>query len=189
MYKDSIPADLLARSAPIENGCGRDGNSAPGSTPEMEIAFAQMRESYLRVAADFENYKKRIARELDDRSDRKCDSLVRALLGALDNFERALGKESAGAGGSFYEGVLMIHNQLVQTLKEFGFAPREDLKTSFNPEFHEAVAVKSDPSQAPGTVLQVWERGWMKNGKLFRPSKVLVNQWEESVSSSPQTIS
>jgi molecular chaperone GrpE len=188
MYKEGMSADLLARSATPENASARDGSSAPGGTPEMETAFAQMRESYLRVAADFQNYKNRIARELDDRSDRKCDALVRALLGSLDNFERALGKESAGASGSFYEGVLMIQSQLVQTLKEFGFAPREDLKTPFNPEFHEAVAVKSDPSQPPGIVLQVWERGWLKNGKLFRPSKVLVNQWEESVSSCPQTI-
>jgi molecular chaperone GrpE len=160
----------------------------------LEQELAVERERYLRLAADFDNHRKRIAREMDRRAASQKEALVRDLLPAVDNLERAL---TAKAGENLRDGVKMIHGQLLETLKRHGFEPRDDLGQPFDGRFHDGIAVGHRPEMPDLSVIEVWERGWMRGGELFRPAKVLVNklntlsadvvETEESQNSYPRT--
>ncbi len=129
-------------------------------------------ERYLRLAADFENYKKRASRDRERDGSTQKIALVSDLLPVVDNLERAL---ATRVGADLHEGVKMICDLFTTILQRHGFQPREDLGSPFDGRFHDAIAVGRDPSFPPMTVIEVWQRGWMRGDALFRPAKVLVN--------------
>ena len=141
----------------------------------LEQELTEQRERYLRLAADFDNHRKRTAREMDRRAGSQKEALVRDLLPAIDNLERAL---AAKAGDNLREGVKLIFEQLLGTLKRHGFEPRDDFGQPFDPRFHDGIAVGHRHEIPDLSVIEVWERGWMRGGELFRPAKVLVNKLE-----------
>jgi len=145
---------------------------------EKELAAEQ--ERYLRLAADFDNYKKRMAREMDRRAAGQKEALVRDLLPTADNLERAL-KAKIRSDESFFKGVTMVFNQLLDCLKQHGFEPRHDLGQSFDEKFHDAMAVGCDARKPDRSVLEVWERRWMRETEVFRPAKVVVNNLKSEV--------
>lgn len=127
---------------------------------------------YLRLAADFENYKKRVTRDRDREASSQKTALVSDLLPIVDNLERAL---AANANADLHEGVKMVLDLFITVLKRHGFDPREDLGSPFDGRFHDAIAVGHNPQFPPMAVIEVWQRGWMRGDSLFRPAKVLVN--------------
>jgi molecular chaperone GrpE len=181
VYKNAIPAEFFARQVKPFEGDGMSAinrgieNEAKGAGIKLERELALERERYLRLAADFDNYRKRTARELERRAVSQKENLVRELLPALDNMERAL---SAAPGENLRHGVEMIHGQLIESLKRHGFEPRDDLGQPFDGRYHDGIAVGCKPELPDSCVIQVWERGWMRGGDLFRPAKVLVNKLE-----------
>src|SRR5690606_667886 len=104
---------------------------APENRQSSEELAAE-RERYLRLAADYDNYRKRITRELEQRSQNRKDALLRDLLPALDNLERAL---NATPGDQFQDGVRMVYDQFMAIMKRHGLEPREDLGLPFDPRF------------------------------------------------------
>lgn len=130
-------------------------------------------ERYLRLAADFDNYRKRVARDRERDAGAQKVVLVSDLLPVVDNLERALG---AGAFTEFQDGVKMVLDLFLTVLKRHGFEPREDLGQPFDGRFHDAIAVGNNPNFPPMAVIEVWQRGWMRADALFRPAKVLVNE-------------
>ena len=180
MYKDEFPADTLARrtrtnpmkSDRVQNETAADQEIKTLHSLEEQLAVEQ--ERYLRLAADFDNYRKRMAREMDRRAASQKDALVRDLLPAIDNLERVF-TAKVSSGESLYEGAKMIFNQVIDLLKKHGFEPREDWGAQFDGKYHHALSTRSEPNQPHHAVLEVWERGWMRGGELFRPAKVLVN--------------
>jgi molecular chaperone GrpE len=146
---------------------------------EDPLARAQReRDEYLdlarRAQADFENYRKRAAREAAAAGERAKSGLIRELLPAVDNLERALA--SAGeAERNFAEGVRLVHSELLAVLERNGieqFDPRGD---RFDPEEHEALSVRSEDGAEPGVVLDVMEKGYRSNGSVLRPARVVVS--------------
>ncbi|HUS37054.1 MAG TPA: nucleotide exchange factor GrpE [Verrucomicrobiae bacterium] len=127
---------------------------------------------YLRLAADFENYKKRVTRERDREASSQKIALVSDLLPIVDNLERAL---AANANAHLRDGVKMVLDLFMTVLNRHGFEPREDLGAPFDGRFHDAIAVGHNPKFPPMAVIEVWQRGWMRGEALFRPAKVLVN--------------
>ena len=115
-----------------------------------------------------------MAREMDRRAASQKEALVRDLLPAIDNLERVF-TAKVSSGESLYEGAKMIFNQVIDLLKKHGFEPREDWGAQFDGKYHHALSTRSEPNQLHHAVLEVWERGWMRGGELFRPAKVLVN--------------
>lgn len=153
----------------------RQHDHQPGLT-KLEQDLAVERERYLRLAADFDNHRKRIAREMDQRAASQKEALVRDLLPAIDNLERALG---ANPGEDLREGVKMIYQQMLEVLKRHGFEPRDDLGQTFDGRFHDGLAVGRRPEMPDLSIIEVWERGWMRGTEMFRPAKVLVNKLNE----------
>jgi molecular chaperone GrpE len=137
--------------------------------------LAAQQERYLRLAADFDNFRKRTAQELGRRAAAQKESFIRDLLPVIDNLERAVGHGAPDATDALRQGVQMTLRQFVQVMREHGFEPREDVGRSFDPNYHEAVATRAEPDYAHHTVVEVWQRGWLRGGELFRPARVVVN--------------
>lgn len=190
MYKNGIPTEYLTRQFhPIQSTYRMQNEirmiqpDQPSELSKMEQELAGERERYLRLAADFDNYRKRTARELERRASSQKDAFVRDLLPAVDNLERAM---AANHSEHLREGVEMICQQLIETLKRHGLEPRDDLGQPFDGRFHDAIAVGSRSELPDLCVMEVWERGWMRGGEMFRPAKVLVNKLEPESSAAPK---
>jgi len=130
---------------------------------------------YLRLAADFDNYKKRVSRDREREAGAQKIALVSDLLPIVDNLERALATRGEA---ELRDGVKMALDLFISVLRRHGFQPREDLGCPFDARFHDAIAVGKNPDFAPMAVIEVWQRGWMRGDALFRPAKVLVNDSE-----------
>lgn len=136
--------------------------------PEKEESDAR----YLRLMADFQNYKKRVEKEKKDLYSYANEKIIIELLSVLDNFERALEQETEGDG--FKEGMEMIFKQLGDVLEKSGLAEIAALGENFDPNFHNAVMTEETEEYESGKVSGVMQKGYTLNGKVIRPSMVKV---------------
>jgi molecular chaperone GrpE len=136
------------------------------------------RDEYLdlarRAQADFENYRKRAAREAAAAGERARSGLVRELLPVVDNLERALG--SAGdEERHLAEGVALVHSELVAVLERNGVEAFDPAGEPFDPSVHEALSTRAEEGAESGVVLDVVEKGYRSNGQVLRPARVVVS--------------
>jgi molecular chaperone GrpE len=134
--------------------------------PEDYLALAQ------RIQADFENYRKRAAREAAAAGERAKSGLVRELLPIVDNLERALASAEDGEQ-HLAEGVRLVHSELIAVLERNGVEQFNPAGDKFDPSEHEALSVREDGE--PGLVLDVVEKGYRSNGTILRPARVVVS--------------
>lgn len=129
-----------------------------------------------RLQAEFENYRKRVQREMESLEERISDREILNFLPLFDNMERAFMSYSGNSDvGSFIEGIERIFAQFDKILDQKGFTPIEALGQRFDPARHEALlSVESDEEE--NLVLEEFERGYLRNGRLLRPSKVKVSR-------------
>jgi len=131
----------------------------------------------LRTAADFENYKKRAARERSDILTLAREEIMSDLIAVLDNFERALSAADAHADSKqITDGVKLIQKQLLAALQKNGLQPIVAIGQPFNPELHEAVAEVKTDEHPEGTVLAEQLKGYTLDRRLLRPSVVTVSK-------------
>jgi len=189
MHKQMIPGNVSAR----EGQSRGPTDKVKEAVPSHEVSAAQMaeaeskytvalqrelateKERHLRLAADFENFKKRTAQEMDRRATAQKEALVRDLLPVIDNLERAVANAVSASVGHMYEGIQITWQQLIQVMRQHGFETREDLGQPFDPKYHDAVSTRAEPAHADHTILEVWQRAWLRGKDLFRPAKVVVN--------------
>src|SRR5687768_15161379 len=134
--------------------------------PEHSLALAQ------RIQADFENYRKRAAREAAAAGNRAKSGLVRELLPIVDNLERALMSAEEGEQ-HLAEGVRLVHSELIAVLERNGVQQFDPAGDRFDPAEHEALSVRE--GEEPGVVLDVVEKGYRANGTVLRPARVVVS--------------
>jgi molecular chaperone GrpE len=134
--------------------------------PEDYLALAQ------RIQADFENYRKRVARETAAAGERARSGLVRELLPIVDNLERALASAEQGEQ-HLAEGVRLVHSELIAVLERNGVEQFDPAGEKFDPAEHEALSVREDGDA--GMVLDVVEKGYRSNGTILRPARVVVS--------------
>jgi molecular chaperone GrpE len=147
---------------------------------ESELDEARRRaEEYLsdlrRLAADFDNYRKRVARDAELQSAHAAESLVRELLPVLDNLERALDASEHHEEAKVAEGVQLVRQQLIDLLHKRGLEPIEaEPGAVFDPHVHEALS--QQPSDHPeGAIAAVWQRGYRLGSRVVRPTRVVVS--------------
>jgi molecular chaperone GrpE len=156
-----------------------DEEVEPSGEAEDPVARAEReRDEYLdlarRAQADFENYRKRAAREAAAAGERAKSGLVRELLPIVDNLERALA--SAGQGEQHLaEGVRLVHSELVAVLERNGVEQFDPAGERFDPAEHEALSTRGQDGAEPGVVLDVVEKGYRANGTVLRPARVVVS--------------
>lgn len=148
----------------------------------LEQELAEAKDRTLRVAADLENFRKRALKDREEAHHYGHQNLVKDLLPSVDNLERAVdharkgGEESASG---LLEGVELVLRELHSVLAKHGVTPIEALGQPFDPALHEAMAQVPDGSRPPGTVAEVFQRGYQLRSRLLRPARVVVSKRPE----------
>ena len=150
---------------------------APDPLAEALRESEQYKDRWLRLAAEFDNYKKRRSREFDALVQSASENLIRELLPVLDSVARALDHRADGEEDSegFKQGVTMIMEQFPKVLQRRGLSEIEAAGQPFDPNFHEALMQMSSDEHAEGLVMAVVERGYRLGDKVIRPAKVVVS--------------
>ena len=171
-------AEELANSA---NDQTTDGSQLTAEEIEQLKEEARKAQEHwnqlLRTAADFENYKKRAARERNDASKYAIESLLQKLIPVLDNFEMAMSATQTAQGGSvdaLQTGVNMIYQQLKNALTEAGLQEIDATNQKFDPTVHEALSQAESDAVPEGQVLQQLRKGYKLHDRLIRPASVVV---------------
>ena len=152
----------------------------PAEIEELKHRAAKADENWerlLRTTADFDNFKKRAAREKIESAQYATFSLLQKVLPVLDNFEMALAAAQNAEGdklASFQSGVLMIQQQLKNVLVESGLEEIDAAGKPFDPNFHEAISEQESAEVAEGGVLQQLRKGYKLKDRLVRPATVIV---------------
>jgi molecular chaperone GrpE len=130
-------------------------------------------ESYLRLAADFDNYRKRVAREQVELSRRANERILNELLPVLDDLERALEAAAEHEEAKLEEGVRLVHRSLLGLVERHGLSEIET-EGAFDPHVHEALLAQPGEGAEEGAVLQVLQKGYRLGDKVLRPARVIV---------------
>ncbi|MED4239067.1 nucleotide exchange factor GrpE [Priestia megaterium] len=132
---------------------------------------------YLRLQADFDNFRRRSRLDAEAAQKYRAQSLVSDILPALDNFERALQVNTADEQTkSVLQGVEMVYRQLVEALQKEGVEAIESVGKKFDPYLHQAVMQVEDDEYEPNTVVEELQKGYKLKDKIIRPAMVKVNQ-------------
>jgi molecular chaperone GrpE len=177
---DATDAPATATDEPASEG------QAPGEQPptlgddlDKLAAKAQKADEYLELAqrtkADFENYRKRASREAAAAQDRGVAKLAKELLPAVDNLDRALGAALQNSNGDdLVSGIKLVHADVIAALARVGIEPYSPEGDRFDPTFHEAIAQQPFEGAEPGTVVEVYQRGYRLGDSVLRPARVVV---------------
>jgi len=146
----------------------------------LKKSARESKETYdrlLRVSADFENYKKRTAREICEFRKYANESLISEMLNAVDNLERAISSSSGNdkLNSCFIEGVGMTLKEILKVFENYGVKPIESLCKTFDPNFHQAVMQQESNEHPENTVISELQKGYMIHDRLLRPSMVVVS--------------
>ena len=133
----------------------------------------QSEDHYKRLQADFANFRRRNEKEREELSSVVLQGLIKDLLPIIDNFERALAVEGA-AGTPLHDGISMVYNQLMESLKKNGLEVIKAAGEKFDPNFHQAVMRVQDPEKEDDTIEEEFQKGYMVQGRVIRPSMVKV---------------
>lgn len=152
-------------------------------TDELEVTRSEAKGHYdklLRIMAEFENFKKRITREQSDHIKYGNESVLKALIPVIDDFERILDHIPDGSSKevkAIAEGMELVHKNLFKVLSEFGLK-EVDVKGSFDHDFHEAVSCVPSPNHPEGKIIEVHRKGYLLYDRLLRPASVTISKGE-----------
>jgi molecular chaperone GrpE len=147
-------------------------------------------EQYQRVSADYANFQKRAPKQIADTIAYEKETIIKTLLPALDNFESALGglrkAHSAKDGGTLVKGIQIIYDQMLDIMKSHGVEQIRATGEKFDPAVHQAMMQQAEPEQEADIVLEDLQTGYKLNGRVIRPSKVIVNKLPSEQSAIPE---
>ena len=174
------PETYPAEESPVvdaEDSMAAD--AAPAVRGSPEAAVAAEREKYLRLAAEFDNYRKRSIRERQEAGSRAQTEVVQGLIEVLDDIMRFAHLDPATVDSTtVVQGVAMVERKIMKTLSGHGLELIEPLGRPFDPAFHEAVATEPATSEDEDhLVARVYQPGYLFRGQLVRPARVVVKQW------------
>jgi molecular chaperone GrpE len=151
----------------------------PSEVPASELAQMQrerddLRDQLLRKAAEFDNYRKRVARERGELAEFAAQELLLEVLPILDNFERALAVAVPSDADAYREGVELIFKQLQDLLKKRGVTPIDSVGADFDPNVHQAIAHEVSATHRDGEIMAEVQRGYRLGDRLLREAMVKV---------------
>ena len=171
------PGGLAEAEIPVEV----EPPDAPPEPPDLETKLATAEKEkkdnwdrYLRAAADLENLRKRQKREVEDAKFEAKTKVLKEMLPVVDNLERAIEHATTQAGTNpIVEGVQLVLRQFTTAFERLDVVPIEAANQPFDPNLHEAIS-QQESDVAPGTVVQVLQRGYRSGDRLLRPALVVV---------------
>jgi molecular chaperone GrpE len=180
---EAVEAREASRAQPRSSVLGiAEHTEAEGAGAEMESLRAELQERqdrFIRLQADFENFRRRTLKEREEAYQFGHQNLVKDLLPAVDNLERAI--EHARRSGredldGLLQGIDLVQRDLVGVLAKHGVSEIEALGQAFDPALHEAVAQVEDATVPANTVVQVFQKGYRLRDRLLRPAQVVVSR-------------
>ncbi len=159
-----------------QNGQLTEDENAPSAVEIIKEELALANDKYLRLYAEFDNFRRRTIKEREDARKLEGKDLIVALLPVLDDFERALKSiESANDIIPVKEGVILVQNKLKNILTQKGLKAMESIGTAFDPELQEAITnIPAPTEELKGKVVDEMEKGYFLNDKVVRFAKVIV---------------
>ena len=171
---EEVKVQAAAEGAePKENAKAQPSEEVPAAAPSAEEELAAAKDRYIRLLADFDNMRKRTARELEERTARANERLLTALLPVFDNFEMAL--SAAPEKDPFADGVRMIATEFRKVLEQSGAEVIDAEGKPFDPMAHEALTMVPDANVPKGEIISQFRKGWKLGGKIIRPAQVIVS--------------
>jgi molecular chaperone GrpE len=176
--RDADPADLASTDMSAEPSSRAEGTQPSfggGREAKLENEVAELKDRHLRLAAEFDNYRKRITRERSELSDRAQASFVAKLLDVLDDMDRLVASDPATPLPSLREGLSAVDRKLSKELEEAGVERIDPVGTPFDPSQHEAVSTVPAPDRSRDQqVSATFAPGYRFKGVLVRPARVQV---------------
>jgi molecular chaperone GrpE len=168
------PPSEEPRVAPAAQPAGDLPEDLPGAYRKLLADKQELYDRLLRKQAELENFRKRTEREKEEFVKQATADLIRALLPALDSFERALKHRNPNVPADFYEGVELIHGELIEVLRRAGLDPMETLGATFDPHLHQAVETVESAKHRHHEIVEELQRGYKLKQRLLRPAVVKV---------------
>jgi molecular chaperone GrpE len=166
-------------SAGVEQSAEAEAVAADSAKAEAEMAkltadLEELRQTLLRRQADFDNYRKRIEKERFEDSKRAAARVVEGLIPVIDGFEQALAAHREAEYENYRKGFELIYKQLLENLTKLGVERIDPVGKPFDPHLHQAVDRAETTEHEDGTILQVFQPGYVFHGRVLRPAMVRV---------------
>ena len=167
--EEEAPEEAASEAAAMQE----EIEALKGQVEKLTGDLQEKKDRLLRLQADFDNFRRRSAKEREEISAVVTQNFCKDMLPLLDNFERAMAAETKDVE-AFQKGVEMILTQFQEVLKKNGLEQIEAVGQKFDPNFHQAVMRVEDPEKEDDTVAQELQKGYMVKGRVIRPSMVQV---------------
>jgi molecular chaperone GrpE len=173
MNDQKTPTDKDRQAAPAESA---PDTTEEGAFSQLQSDLERFRDLALRSQADFDNYRKRSAREKEEAVRYANSSLLERLIPIIDNFELGLAAAGSAENSPILAGMSMVGRQLNDFLAEFGVTSIDATGQTFDPNLHEAIAHEHDPNVPEGKVIRQVRKGFKLKDRLLRPANVIVSR-------------
>lgn len=168
-------------SADIQNDAKENDNTEKGDITALEEQLSNEKDRFVRLSAEFDNYRKRKQREIDEFKKFATETVFKQFLSVVDNLERAISSaENNKDLDTLLEGVKLTHKEILKIFQAFNVAPVEAENQKFDPNFHQAVTQKETDEVPENTVTNVLQTGYVLNDRLIRPAMVVVSKKAEN---------
>jgi len=172
----ALPTVTSARTTGHSSASDAASIPVPDELATCRAQLTAQKDQYIRLAADFDNFRKRTRRDSERQAAAEKEAFIGELLPVIDNLERALASEQSTASAPLHQGVTMTLQQLDQLLHRHGIEAVADVGQPFDPHRHEAISLRHDPCEPDQTILEVTQRGYRHDDHVLRPAKVIVNE-------------
>ena len=192
--KKTVDKDQELNESEVNNsGLNEESKPSPDSETEkkikeLESKVAELQDMFLRKAAEFENYKRRVENDQFNLLNYAAESFIKKLLPVVDDFERSLKHlPEVKDINSIKDGIRLMYDKLVKILSDQGIKKMESVGTPFNVNYHDALLQRDDPSLPPHTVIEEIQPGYFYKEKVIRHAQVIVSN--DPTSDSPEITS
>ncbi|MCC8135108.1 MAG: nucleotide exchange factor GrpE [Ruminococcus sp.] len=169
---EEIPDNVDCDSGSDEDDAASEYNDTAAKIEEIENALQEANDKYLRLFAEYDNYRKRTSKEKTETYNNAVSRTVESLLPVVDSFERSL--ETDCSDENFKNGMNMIFTQLMGIMEKLGVTEVSGVGAEFDPNVHNAISQQDETDYASGYVCMVYQKGYKLGDKLIRPAMVAV---------------
>ncbi len=169
---EEIPDNVDCDSGSDEDDAASEYNDTAAKIEEIENALQEANDKYLRLFAEYDNYRKRTSKEKTETYNNAVSRTVESLLPVVDSFERSL--ETDCSDENFKNGMNMIFTQLMGIMEKLGVTEVSGVGAEFDPNVHNAISQQDETDYASGYVCTVYQKGYKLGDKLIRPAMVIV---------------
>jgi molecular chaperone GrpE len=172
--KTNVPNDIDQEQSAEAKALAEDAAREDADAKKLAADLDDLRQTLLRRQADFDNYRKRVEKERTEDHKRATARVVEGLIPVIDGFEHALAAHKEAEYESYRKGFELIYKQLLDNLARLGVVRVEPLGKPFDPHLHQAMDRAETTQVADGTILEVFQPGYVFHGRVLRPAMVRV---------------